>query len=277
MQRTAVPRFDEMLVPAVVALKAKGGSASANRVRDWIAEYLKVTDDLRARPALDGSGGDFDYQLSLACTYLLAYGAIMRDADNNLSLSERGSRVGWDDVPAIRRLVRDDWREAAASRHFEPPAPPAPVVETPMDRLIDLLIAMPADGFEKLCLRILRSKGLRNIEVTGRSADGGFDGFGMRVEKGQSHKVMVQSKRWKTSVGPGVVRDLQRVIKGRAEGGVILTTAIMLPEARKEASRADPKIDVIDRDLLVADLMDLKLGVIVHSKDEIEIDPGFFQ
>ena len=53
MQRYAVPRFDELLVPAVVALKAKGGSAATRKMLEWVAEYLRVSDELRARPALD--------------------------------------------------------------------------------------------------------------------------------------------------------------------------------------------------------------------------------
>ena len=277
MQRVSVPRFDELLVPAIVAIKARGGEIAVPKLTEWVADYLQVTNELRARPALDGSGSDFDYQLNLACTYLQAYGAIMRKAEDGWELTERGARTGVSDVPAIRRLVRDDWREIAATRHFEPPAPPPAKVQTWMDVLTEQLLTMSPEGFEKLCLRVLRAKGFRDIEIDSRSADGGFAGFGKRVEKGQSRKTLVQSKRWKTSVGSGVVRDMQRILNGRGDGGIILTTAEALTEARKEAERAEPKIEIIDRDQLCQLVADLKLGVIVRSADDISVDVNFFQ
>ena len=275
MRRTTVPHFDELFVPAIVAMKAKGGSISSEKLRQWVADYLGVTEDLLARPALDGSTTEFEFQISLACTYLRSFGAIMQSDDHGWTLTERGSRVGHIDVPNILREVRGEWREAAPAKHFEAPPPVEPKPLAWEDQLVEALVAMRPDGFEKLCLRVLKSKGFRKIEVTGRSADGGFSGVGMMVVRGQARRIIIQSKRWTTSVGPGVVRDLHKSIAGRADGGQIITTAVCTPEARREASRAEPMIEVIDRDQLCTQLMELRLGVAVHSADDIEVDMEF--
>ena len=63
----------------------------------------------------------------------------------------------------------------------------------------------------------------------------------------------------------------------QGDGGLILTTAEALTEARKEALRAEPKIEIVDRDQLCQMVADLKLGVIVKSADDISVDVNFFQ
>lgn len=41
------------------------------------------------------------------------------------------------------------------------------------------LLEMPPDAFERLCQRLLRESGFIQVEVTGRSGDGGLDVHGI--------------------------------------------------------------------------------------------------
>ena len=45
--------------------------------------------------------------------------------------------------------------------------------------LLKRLLNMPPDGFERLAQRLLREAGFRNVEVLGKSGDGGIDGVGV--------------------------------------------------------------------------------------------------
>jgi restriction system protein len=55
---------------------------------------------------------------------------------------------------------------------------------------------MTADGFERLCQRILRESGFLKVEVTGRSGDGGIDGVGVLRIALLSFQVYFQCKKW---------------------------------------------------------------------------------
>jgi restriction system protein len=136
---------------------------------------------------------------------------------------------------------------------------------------------MKDDAFERLCQRVLRESGFVKVEVTRRSGDGGIDGIGVLRVNLVSFHVVFQSKRWKDTVGPGVVRDFRGAMVGRADKGLIITTGTFTADARREATRdGAPAIDLIDGDALCSLLKDLKLGVRVRLVEEVEIDPAFF-
>jgi restriction system protein len=102
---------------------------------------------------------------------------------------------------------------------------------------MDILLKLPAPGFERLCQRLLREAGFTQVVVTGRSGDGGA---------------------------------------GRADKGIILTTGAFTAEARREASRDGvPPIELIDGEKLLDMLQQLELGLRVVTT--YEVDVGFFK
>src|SRR5205814_4720396 len=112
--------------------------------------------------------------------------------------------------------------------------------------------ALPPKGFEDLCQRLLRESGFEEVDVTGRSGDGGIDGQGiLKLNSFVSFRVLFQCKRYKASVGPDTVRDFRGAMAGRAEKGIILTTGYFTPQAEAEASRdgAQP-IELVDGESL---------------------------
>jgi restriction system protein len=146
-----------------------------------------------------------------------------------------------------------------------------------MGLLLQSLKVMKDDAFERLCQRVLRESGFVKVEVTRRSGDGGIDGIGVLRVNLVSFHVVFQSKRWKDTVGLGVVRDFRGAMVGRADKGLIITTGTFTADARREATRdGAPAIDLIDGDALCSLLKDLKLGVRVQLVEEVEVDPAFF-
>jgi restriction system protein len=47
------------------------------------------------------------------------------------------------------------------------------------DQLLDRLVVLSPAGFERLSQRLLREAGFRDVEVLGKSNDGGIDGVGV--------------------------------------------------------------------------------------------------
>lgn len=119
------------------------------------------------------------------------------------------------------------------------------------------------DAFERLCQRILREKGFTKVEVAGRGGDGGIDGQGVLRVNLLSFQVIFQAKRWKGSVGASVVRDFRGAMVGRADKGLIITTARFGTEASREATRdGAPAIDLVDGEGFCELLKEIGLGVL---------------
>jgi len=58
------------------------------------------------------------------------------------------------------------------------------------------LRALPADGFQRFCQRLLRESGFEEVTVTGKSHDGGIDGIGiLQVNALVSFKVLFRRLR----------------------------------------------------------------------------------
>ena len=145
------------------------------------------------------------------------------------------------------------------------------------EELAGILLDLAPDAFERLCQRLLRELGFAEVKVTGKAGDGGIYGFGMvRIAGIISLPVVFQCKRYRSAVGPGIVRDFRGAMGGRADRGVILTTSVFTREAEREATRDGvAHIDLIDGESLIEKLRETGLGV--RAVEGAEVDPEFFQ
>ena len=148
------------------------------------------------------------------------------------------------------------------------------------EALIDALLAMSSDAFERLCQRVLRESGFIEVQVTDKSGDGGIDGHGIiRLAGLISFPVMFQCKRYANDVSSSVIRDFRGAMEGRADKGLILTTGRFTRDAHQAATRVGAQpIDLIDGELLMDKLKDLRLGVRVSTRtvEDVEVNPAWF-
>lgn len=90
---------------------------------------------------------------------------------------------------------------------------------------LEILLALPPAGFERLSQRLLRESGFTQVVVTGQSGDGGIDGYGtLQINPLVSFKVLFQCKRYSKSVSRSHVRDFRGAMSGRADKGIVITT-----------------------------------------------------
>lgn len=134
-------------------------------------------------------------------------------------------------------------------------------------------------AFERLVQRILRESGFIQVEVTGRTGDGGIDGRGIaKIHGFMSFHVLFQCKRYKGSVAAGEVRDFRGAMVGRADKGLFITTGSFTPAAIKEATRdGAPPIDLVDGGELAEKLKELGLGVKTDMVERISVDDAWFK
>ncbi|MEV5411125.1 restriction endonuclease [Thermopolyspora sp. NPDC052614] len=102
------------------------------------------------------------------------------------------------------------------------------------------------DDFEVLVERLLLREGFRDVRRLGGSGDGGIDVMG-RAPTGEPFAI--QCKRWRSSVGSPVIRDLLGALHAHpGHRGVLVTTASITAPARQYAEGTG--LILIDRALL---------------------------
>ena len=278
----AAPAFYELFNPLLSALRELGGSASIPELEQVVAKALNLPEE-DINEIHRGNRTKFSYNLAWARTYLKRFGLLENSDRGVWALSGNGLKTEKVFPEEVTRFVRQEdrvAREEAAETEGD--------VETSemvrelrwQDAALEVLKSMRPDAFERLCQRLLRESGFIQVEVTGRSGDGGIDGKGV-VKLGGilSFHVIFQCKRYKDSVTAGAIRDFRGAMVGRADKGLFLTTGTFTRDARTEAQRdGAPPLDMIDGDDLVAMLKDLRLGIDVKQKtiEEISVNQDWF-
>ncbi len=274
----AVPKHDDLFNPLLQALHELGSSASITELEQRVATLLHLTDEDIAA-IHKGNRTQLSYRLAWARTYLKKYGLVDNSARSVWALTPKGQQTHRVNKEQVKKFVIEQDRKAreAADESDDPLIIEERAWE---DDLLDALKTMPPDAFERLCQRLLRESGFIQVEVTGRSGDGGIDGRGV-VKLGQiiSFHVHFQCKRYKDNVSSSQIRDFRGAMVGRADKGIFMTTGSFTRDARQEALRdGAPPLDLIEGDDLVIMLRHFRLGVIVQERvvEEIMVDKAWF-
>lgn len=276
-------QFVRYFGPLLDALRKLGGSGAPAEVVEQIASDLALPDEVQ-NELLESGGPRFANQVAWGRFYLAREGLLDASKRGVWSLTELGRTTRLS--PEQARAIFLKWVKIfAAERKRRKGEPPAPETQTPdqpnsptsyRDALLTTLLGLPPAGFERLCQRLLRESGFVQVVVTGRSGDGGIDGYGtLQVNPLVSFKVLFQCKRYTKAVAAGQVRDFRGAMQGRADKGIILTTGTFTADAKKEASRDGvPPIELVDSEKLLDMFADLELGL--RPVRTYEIDHAFF-
>ncbi|GAT32478.1 restriction system protein [Terrimicrobium sacchariphilum] len=279
----AVPKYYELFNPLLQALRELGGSASIPEQEEAVARLLSLSED-DVNEIHRGNRTKFGYKLGWARTYLKRYGLLENSDRGVWALTEDGTSVDRVVPEEVVRMVQQQGRvarEELAEAEAEQETPEMVAELRWQDAALQALREMAPDAFERLCQRLLRESGFIQVEVTGRSGDGGIDGKGV-VKLGGilSFHVSFQCKRYQGSVSSGAIRDFRGAMVGRADKGLFITTGTFTRDARAEAQRdGAPPLDMIDGDELVVMLKDLRLGIDVRSRtvEEVSVNREWFQ
>ena len=147
-------------------------------------------------------------------------------------------------------------------------------------QLLQRLLEMPPDAFERLTQRLLREAGFRDVEVLGKAGDGGIDGVGVYRLSLVSFPIYFQCKRYKGSVSAGTVRDFRGAMAGRGEKGLLVTTGTFTRSAREESNRdGAPPVELVDGEDLCDLLKEYELGVRtrIRQVEDVDLSLDFFK
>ena len=278
-----VPSYDKLMIPVLNALVSLGGSGTIEEINEKVYELEDFSEEvLQVSHKEDGSQSEIDYRLAWARTYLKKFGLLENSARGVWNLTESEidiKQINTDEI--VRHGKSNNKKKDNKTQNEVEDSEIEKGVEESLEwkeELLNTILKISPNAFEKLTQRLLRESGFVEVEVTGRSGDGGIDGKGIARMSGLlSFHVIFQCKRYKGSITPSQIRDFRGAMQGRADKGIFITTGNFTRDARKEATRdGAPPLDLIDGELLCEKLKEFSLGVKTKIVEEVEIDETFF-
>lgn len=281
-----MPTFDALMNPLLEALRALGGSGSIDEIYEKVVEIQEIPEEITCVPHNPEKSNQTEvaYRLAWARTYLKKYDLLENSSRGVWSLTQKGNDCGEVNTVEVLRFVRQLDREQSLQTTENvdvelPDSEPPEEAKLWREELYHLLTQeISPDAFERLTQRILRESGFVQVEVTGKTGDGGIDGKGIaRINGLMSFHVIFQCKKYQGSVSAGDIRDFRGAMIGRADKGLFITTGTFTPAAIKEATRdGAPPVDLIDGDGLAEKLKELSLGVETTLVEKITVNKNWF-
>lgn len=274
-------KYDELFNPVLQALHQLDGSGTNDEIEERLVSILGLT-NAQIEEIHRGNTTKLSYRAAWARNYLKRLGLIENSSRAVWVLTVAGRNTKSIDRVEARKIVKS-LSGIKKSEDKDEPSIEAFSEELAefnwADELVEVLKKIEPAAFERLSQRLLRELGFTNVEVTGKSGDGGIDGVGVIKLGGiLSFHVVFQCKRYAGSVSSAAIRDFRGAMIGRADKGVFITTGTFTRDARQESQRdGAPPIDLIDGNTLAENLKKLGLGVKLKVIEEVSIDHDWFK
>lgn len=281
LRRTKGPDFTKYFVPIIEILKELGGSGNPGEVADLIIERYNISEDELERRNKNG-GSTVKNRIAWARFYLVKGGVLdstkrgvwtLRPNAFDLIDLEKPNEF-FSRIHELFEKKRPSTAGGAETIGIDEEIEEKVEDENYRVQVMDIVKNLPPSGFERLCQRLLRESGFSQVKVTGKSGDGGIDGYGvLELNPLMSFKVLFQSKRYKEVVSADKVRDFRGAMAGRADKGIIITTGRFTQDAKNEAVRDGvPPIELVDGEKLVSMFEKLEFGLIPRTVFDINHD-----
>jgi restriction system protein len=262
------PKREYFLKPLLQAIQELGGSGSNEEINNKVAEILNISEELLSKMYKNTSQTEFEYQMAWVRTMLKSQG-LLENSQRGVWSIKSNADFSLMNVELDKRLEFEINKEVNEEENWK-------------ERVIDVITEnLSPAAFERLIQRVLREKGFTQVEVTGKTGDGGIDGRGIaRINGILSFHIIFQCKRYKATskVGSKDIRDFRGAMVGRTDKGLFITTASFTRDAIAEATRdGAPTIDLMDGEKLAEKLKELRLGLKVELKESVKVDEDWFK
>ncbi|MFN9340301.1 MAG: winged helix-turn-helix domain-containing protein, partial [Candidatus Kapaibacterium sp.] len=183
-----LPSFKELIIPTINALIELGGSGTVEEINTKVYEIAKLKEETLQIPhGEDGSLTEIDYRLSWSRTYLKKYGLLENSSRGVWALSKSDIDIKKLDYEGIVKSVREGNKyvqtndENTESQDDKIQNEIIEEVKNPeewKESLLNILYNITPSAFERLAQRLLRESGFFQVEVNGKSGEGGIVGKG---------------------------------------------------------------------------------------------------
>ncbi len=282
-EQAGVPPYAELRRVMLQTMREMDLPASRSAVIESVADAMDLSPEQRAVSCANGTMPEYADRIGWSLTFLKQAGAIANARRGHWDLTEEGRGIEFSEIEHRVAVARAEHTRSKQQSDDPPIANEDDEVPEPdwQARLLGHLRTMSPQAFEHLSAALLRRAGFDDVEVTGRSGDGGIDGIGTYRPSGLiSFRTAFQCKRYQGSVGSAAVREFRGSFAGRSDRGIIVTTGSFTSGAQAEAARDGVgPIDLIDGEALCDLLKQFELGVRVKTRtvEDIDIDAGYFE
>ncbi len=265
----SLPTRNELMNPTIEAIKKLGGSANTEEIYERIVEDLQLSDSLLE--IINGKTGQSEllYNLAWVRTVLKNKGILTKGGKGIWVLNGDSSiKVSIETKSTVKKAEEQDAEEEVSES------------EKWKQEVIEIITEkLSPNSFERLIQRILREKGFSQVEVIGKTGDGGIDGRGIAKINGiLSFHIIFQCKRYKGKVSSSSIRDFRGAMVGRTDKGLFITTGTFTRDAIKEANRdGAPAIDLMDGEKIAEKLKELNLGVDIELREHVTVNKKWFE
>ena len=277
------PTFDQLMNPLLESLRQLGGSGSTDEIYEKVVQIETIPDEVlnQLHNPEKSNRTEVEYRLAWARTYLKKYGYIENSSRGVWALTNKAKDTPEVDPQEVVKFAREDHGKNATKKPKRKERELDLLEEEEwIEKLHHILTKeISPDQFERLTQRLLRESGFVQVEVTGRTGDGGIDGKGIaRLHGFMSFHVIFQCKKYQGSVSAGDIRDFRGAMVGRADKGLFITTGTFTPAAVKEATRdGAPPIDLVDGEQLALKLKEVGLGIRTEMVEKVTTDASWFK
>ncbi len=288
MSSNTMPTFRSLMNPLLKALFELGGSGSIDEIYEKVLELENISEELSSilHNPEKGNGTEIGYRLAWTRTYLKKYGFLDNSRRGVWTLTQLAKEEKSVSPRKVVKMVLDQSKgNVSAKKEDKSEKIELEESDTPeemqswREELHHVLTKeIEPDAFERLTQRLLRESGFVQVEVTGRTGDGGIDGKGIaKIHGFMSFHVIFQCKKYQGSVSAGEMRDFRGAMVGRADKGLFITTGTFTSSAVKEATRdGAPPIDLVDGDQLADKLKELQLGIKTEMVEKVTVEKDWF-
>ena len=268
--------------PLLESLRQLGGSGSIDEIYEKVVQIETIPDEVlnQLHNPEKSSQTEVEYRLAWARTYLKKYGYIENSSRGVWALTNKAKDTPEVDPQEVVKFAREDYGKSTTKKPKRKERELDVLEEEWIEKLHHILTKeISPDQFERLTQRLLRESGFVQVEVTGRTGDGGIDGKGIaRLHGFMSFHVIFQCKKYQGSVSAGDIRDFRGAMVGRADKGLFITTGTFTPAAVKEATRdGAPPIDLVDGEQLALKLKEVGLGIRTEMVEKVTTDASWFK
>ncbi|HTR25010.1 MAG TPA: restriction endonuclease [Terriglobales bacterium] len=288
----------------LLVLASDGREHLLSDARETLAETFKLTEEEKKALLPSGRQAKFGNRVAWAKVYLTRARALDTPKRGSFRITERGREL-LRDVPeriTIKELMdrfpeivefrspRQQKETAAGLEADDEGQTPEELLEDAYQRfrtdiaseLLAHVTAASSHFFERLVVELLLSMGYGGSrkeagEAIGRAGDEGIDGI-INEDRLGLDVIYIQAKKWEGSVGRPEIQKFVGALHGkRAKKGVFITTSTFSSEAIDYVARIEPKVVLIDGQMLANLMIDFNVGVTpVTSYETKRIDSDYF-
>jgi restriction system protein len=197
------PDFTKYFVPIIEVLKDLGGSGKPKEITDKIIEVYEIPDDELEKRNKNG-GSTVKNRIAWARYYLVKGGVL--DSSKRAVWVLKADYLTHIDLERTNEYFRKVHEQFEESGEGKKDKEEENVLDREIEEIVDdesyreqvlnVLKELPPSGFEKICQRLLRESGFTQVVVTGKTGDGGIDGYGvLEVNPLMSFKVIRQKQK----------------------------------------------------------------------------------